>query len=62
MKIKRQEKMFPIKVGGKFYQEKDCDDTFLDYYHCKESLSFDGSVYLADGLWIYPDGKTTDDR
>lgn len=54
--------MFPIKVGGKIYQEKDCDDTFLDYYHCKESLSFDGSVYLADGLWIYPNGKTTDDR
>jgi hypothetical protein len=31
----KEEKLFPVYFNGKKYYEKDCDDVFLAFYHCK---------------------------
>jgi hypothetical protein len=52
--------LFPVYFNGKKYYEKDCDDVFLAFYHCKEALNEIGGVYLSEGTWIYPDGLMDD--
>ena len=57
----QDDKLYPVNFNGKDYYEKDCDDVFLAFYHCKYSLNDLGGVYLSDGTWIYPDGSMSDD-
>jgi hypothetical protein len=52
-----EENLFPVYFNGKEYYEKDCDDIFLSFYNCRESLNFLGGVYLSEGTWVYPDGS-----
>jgi|TARA_R110000868_G_scaffold165050_5_gene397994 hypothetical protein len=54
------EKLFPVHFNGKKYYEKDCDDVFLAFYHCREALNGLGGVYLSEGTWVYPDGSMGD--
>lgn len=50
-------KMYPVNYDGKLWDKEDCDDIFLSFYHCREALNAIGGVYLAEGTWVYPDGK-----
>ena len=56
-----EENLFPIRFEGKEYFEKDCHYLFSVFYTCPEALSADSSVYVSDGLWVYPDGSTIDE-
>lgn len=47
-------KKFPIFYDGKWYKEKDCGELFLAFYTCIEALRPDGSVYIGDKTWVYP--------
>ena len=53
----RKERLYPIKYEDRLWYQKDCDEIFVNNYHTVWSLSVDGGVYLAEGLWVYPDGK-----
>jgi hypothetical protein len=48
--------LYPIIFNGVLYFEKQCDELFVDFYTCKSALTEDGSVYISDGLYVYPDG------
>ena len=52
-----KEQLFPIYFNGKDYNEEDCNDIFLGFYHTTDALNGEGGVYLSDGIWIYPDGS-----
>ena len=52
-----QNNLFPITYEGKEYYENDCDDVFLSFYHFPEVLNTECGVFMAGGLWVYPDGK-----
>lgn len=54
--------LFPIFYDGKYYHEKDCDEIFLDFYSCSEALTYDKSVYIGDGCFVYPDGSFNHDK
>lgn len=53
----KKQKLFPVYFNNKMYYEKDCNDIFLSFYDCKESLNYLGGVYLSEGTWVYPDGS-----
>lgn len=50
--------LFPVYFNGEDYHAKDCDDLFLAYYTCEEALNGACGVYVAEGMWVYPDGST----
>jgi len=58
-------KLYPFYWRGKKYNNRnDCAELFgalyNDYY-----ITFkigDGSIYVSDGLYVYPDGTTYDDE
>jgi len=52
-----KEKLYPIQYNNKLYYEKDCDVCFSASYTCKKVLNDINGVYMADGLWVYPDGS-----
>jgi|TARA_Y100000034_G_scaffold81383_1_gene97536 hypothetical protein len=54
---KTKNKLFPIYFKGKKYLEKDCNDVFLGFYTSKEALNEENGVYLAEDMWVYPDGS-----
>ena len=51
------EDMFPVHYNGKDYTEEECSDTFLAFYNGRYSLNGLGGVYVAEGIWVYPDGS-----
>ena len=51
------EEIYPILHNGKWYYEDDCDDIFAGFYSGPDSLGFNNSVYVGDGLRICPDGE-----
>lgn len=52
-----KDEMYPIMYKGREWYEEDCDDVFLCFYTCKQSLGWDKSVYVAEGERIFPDGE-----
>lgn len=54
------DRMFPLKYNGKLYHKKDCDDMFLAYYCGPEALNAENGVYVADGVWVTPDGNLSE--
>lgn len=48
---------YPVEYNGKLYYEKDCDEVFVNLYSIPESLNDNGGVYVAEGMWVYPDGS-----
>jgi len=48
--------LYPVMYNGKSWKKKDCDDIFKQFYHSRFSLNAIGGVYLAERVWIYPDG------
>lgn len=53
-------KLYPIEFRGKIYLEKDCSDIFKSFYTGFYSLRYDKSVYVGDGMSVYPDGSWSD--
>jgi hypothetical protein len=51
--------MFPIYYEGKEYHEEDCYEVFLAFYEPAAMTPF--GVYMFEGVWITPDGKTHQD-
>lgn len=49
--------LFPVQFNDKNYYKKDCDEMFLSLYYTREALNDLGGVYMAEDLWIYPDGS-----
>jgi hypothetical protein len=56
----KKEKLYPITFNGKVMTKRQCDSTFTGYYTCKEALAGDGSVYVANGMRVFPDGNWTE--
>jgi len=54
---KNRNGMFPIEYNGKLWYEKDCNDVFLAFYNDSYSLTYDSTVYMMAGDYVYPDGK-----
>ncbi|GGE27203.1 hypothetical protein [Psychroflexus planctonicus] len=52
-----QNQLFPLTYKSKSYYEKDCDDVFLTFYFSPMALNHKNGVYMAEGLWVYPDGE-----
>ncbi len=52
----KSKKMYPVTYKGREYKEEDCDDLFNVFYHERDSLEDDGSVYMLGGDYVYPDG------
>lgn len=54
-------RLYPITYKGKIYKEKDCSGIFTSFYNSIESLRYNMSVYIGDGMSIFPDGEWTED-
>lgn len=52
-----QNNLYPITYKGKEYYEDDSEEVFATFYNTPFSLNEDCGVYMAEGLWIYLDGK-----
>lgn len=50
------EKLYPIYFKGKYWKEEECDDIFCAFYHTKDALDWQTSVYLSEGDRVQPDG------
>lgn len=50
-------KIYPVPFEGKLWQEDEVSDLFRAFYFSVESLDWQSSVYVGDGLRILPDGK-----
>jgi hypothetical protein len=48
---------FPVLYNGKLWKKKECCFLFLNYYSSEEALDSNGSVYVTEDSWVYPDGK-----
>ena len=53
----KEEKLYPVYYNGKEYYEKDCDDVFVSFYHTRLGLNAESGTYLAEDIWVYPDGS-----
>ena len=56
-KNKKRRELFPIHYNGKSYYEKDCDSIFLSFYFTRNALDIENSVYIAEGMRVFPDGE-----
>jgi hypothetical protein len=52
--------LYPVTYKGIIYQKKDCHPTFVMFYTSIYALTFDGSVYVGEGCYIYPNGDVKD--
>lgn len=56
-----KENLYPVEFRGKKYYEKDCNSIFKSFYHHPMSLRFDNSVYVSEGMSIFPNGEWSND-
>lgn len=54
--------LYPITFKGKQYYEDDCNGVFSSFYTSKYALRWDGSVYVGDGMSVYPNGEWADEE
>lgn len=50
-------KLYPISFEGKLWQESEVSDVFKSFYFSLESLDWQSSVYVGDGLRVLPNGN-----
>lgn len=48
--------LYPVLYNDKLWNEEECNEIFISYYHIREGLNAIGGVYLSEGTWVYPDG------
>ncbi len=51
-----QEQIYPFYWNNREWSEEDCDEVFVSFYTAKIARRDDGSVYIGDGVSIFPDG------
>lgn len=56
----KNEKLYPVFFNGKNYYKKDCDEIFTAFYHSRDALGLNCSVYVSEGMRICPDGTFED--
>lgn len=49
--------IWPVKYNDKLWYESDCDELYVNMYEFREQLNSDSGIYLAEDMWIYPDGS-----
>ena len=54
----KMKKLYPIIYKGIKYYKKDCHPTFSAFYTTKYALRADNSVYISEGISIFPNGET----
>ena len=60
---KPKEALYPIIYNGITYDENNVDGLFDSFYYDREIYeSGDGSIYISDGVSIFPDGTTKDEE
>lgn len=52
-----ENELYPVVYHFQEWNEEDCDEIFVNCYHSREDLNCEGGVYLAEGTWVYPDGR-----
>lgn len=55
---KEQKELYPVEYHFELWEEEDCNEIFVNCYHSRDSLNCEGGVYMFDGTWVYPDGRT----
>jgi hypothetical protein len=53
--------IYPFYWNGREWHEEDCDDVFVAFYTSKLALRYNGSVYIGDGVSVFPDGTMNDE-
>lgn len=53
----KEEDLYPIEYHYRLWYEEDCNDVFVSCYHSRQDINCEGGVYIAEGIWIYPDGR-----
>ena len=48
---------YPIYYECKYWSEDDCEEIFNNEYTDRCALNIAGGVYLAEGLWCFPNGR-----
>lgn len=48
--------IYPVSFEGKLWFENQVDETFKSFYHTRDALDWQNSVYVGDGLRIFPNG------
>lgn len=56
----RIKNLYPIIYKDKCWNKADCNSLFIAYYDCEEALNEDGSVYVSDGIYVFPDSNQED--
>lgn len=55
--MKEANDLYPIYYDGVWWNEEDCDDIFISFYHGRYCLNSEMGVYVSEGIWVYPDGE-----
>jgi len=58
--ITLNKQLYPVTYNGVVYTKKDCHPTFVMFYTSPLALTFDCSVYIGDGVSVFPDGTFKD--
>ena len=53
--------LYPITYNGVVYTEKNVDEVFECFYTCREAVLSDGSVYMSDNMYVFPDGEMVEE-
>jgi hypothetical protein len=56
--MKTETTLYPITYKEVVYNKKDCHPTFVSFYTTKYALRADSSVYISEGVSIFPNGET----
>lgn len=55
--MEKEEKLYPVYFEGRAWTEEECSELFVAFYHSRDSLGIDSSVYLSEGDRVCPDGS-----
>ena len=56
--MKTETALYPITYKEVVYNKKDCHPTFVSFYTTKHALRANNSVYISEGISIFPNGET----
>lgn len=51
------DELYPIEYKGKLWYKEDCHYQFVNVYDDKMVIGPDCGVYVAMGMYVYPDGE-----
>lgn len=48
---------YPVFYECRYWTKDECNEIFINVYTDRCALNIAGGVYMAEGLWCFPDGK-----